>query len=149
MISSVLIIAFSFVLLVYWFRYTSILILHTRTSVDYSPDVVAANNLLFPEVQTQLAHAATAPQLSALHESLARDYRLLTYLLRHTAGASIDGFPLEQRVLMLDFRVMQVFYALTNGLGLPQAKAALEEMAQILRHLSNAMGERAAANSRA
>ena len=149
MISSVLIIAFSFVLLVYWFRYTCILILRTRTSVDYSPDVVAANNLLFPEVQTQLAHAMTAPQLNALHGSLARDYRLLTYLLRHTAGLSIDGFPLEQRVLMIDFRVMQVLYALTNGLGLPQARVALEEMAQILRHFSNAMGERAAANSRA
>jgi len=149
MISSVLIIAFSFVLLVYWFRYTCILILRTRTAVDYSPDVVAANNLRFPEVQTRLDQAATAPQLNALHESLAHDYRLLTYLLRHTAGLSVGGFPLEQRVLMLDFRVMQVFYALASTLGLPQAKGALEEMANILRHFSNAMGERAAANSRA
>lgn len=147
MISSILIIAFSLVLMVYWFRYTCLLILRTRTSADYAAPVIAANNLRFPEVQERLAEESGLQDLGPLHESLRRDYRLLTYLLRHAAGFQLRGITVEQRMLMIDFKVMQVWYALTKKFGGAQAGKALEEMSHILNHFANAMGERAASAS--
>ena len=145
MISSIVIIAFSLVLLVYWFRYTCLLILKTKTSLDYASSVVEANNLKFPDIQGRLAREPEAEHLGPLHDSLARDYRLLTYLLRHTAGLHVGGFTLEQRMLMIDFRLMQIWYAVARRLAVPHARKALHEMSHVLNHLANAMGERAAA----
>lgn len=148
MISSVLIIIFSLALLVYWFRYTCLLILRTRTTKDYAAGVVTANGLHFPQIQSRLRDEETLT-LDPLSESLNRDYRLLTYLMRHTAGFQLGGISLEQRMLLLDFRLMQVWYVFTRRLAAPQARAALDEMSSILGHLANAMGERAASLSRA
>jgi hypothetical protein len=148
MIASILIIAFSFVLLVYWFRYTCLLILRTRTTKDYASGVVTANNLQFPQIQGCLRGAEIVP-LGPLRESLARDYRLLTYLMKHTAGFQVDGITVEQRMLLLDFNLMQIWYGATRKVAVPQARAALDEMSNILGHLANAMGERAASASRA
>lgn len=148
MISSILIIAFSVVLLVYWFRYTCLLILRTRTAVDYAPVVVTANNLQFPNVQGRIREAEAAT-LDPLRKSLDRDYSLLTYLMKHTAGFQVGGITVEQRMLLLDFKLMQIWYGATRRLAVQQARAALDEMSNILGHLANAIGERAASTSRA
>jgi hypothetical protein len=148
MISSIVIIAFSVVLLVYWFRYTCLLILRTKPAVDYASDVVAANQLAFPEIRARLDGETGAAHLAPLHEALVRDYRLLTYLLEHSAGLTVGGFTLEQRMLMLDFNVMRIWYAVARRLAVPQAQRALQEMSGILDHFANDMGERAAASAR-
>jgi hypothetical protein len=148
MISSIVIIAFSAVLLVYWFRYTCLLILRTKPAVDYTPDVVAANQLAFPAIRARLEGKTEAAHLTPLDEALVRDYRLLTYLLEHSAGLQVGGFTLEQRMLMLDFKAMRIWYAFARRLAVPQARRALREMADIVDHLANAMGERAAASAR-
>jgi hypothetical protein len=148
MISSVLIIAFSFVLLVYWFRYTCLLILRTKTTKDYASSVVTANKLQFPHIQDRLRDAESMP-LDPLRKTLERDYRLLTYLMKHTAGFQVGGITVEQRMLLLDFKLMQMWYGATRKFAAPQARAALDEMSNILGHLANAMGERAASVSRA
>jgi len=145
-ISSILIIAFSAVLLVYWFRYTCLLILKTRTTRDYASSVVAANDLSFHEIQERLRDGVA--ELDPLQKSLERDYRLLSYLLTHTAGFEVGGITVEQRMLLLDFRLMKLWYGLTRRIAVPQARAALEEMSQVLGQLANAMGERAASLSR-
>ncbi len=149
MISSLLIIAVSAVLFVYWFRYTSLLILRTKTAEDYTAEVASANNLCFPHVQDRLRADSAAAGWDSLEESLARDYRLLTYLFRHAADFQVGGCPIEQRVLMIDFRLMQVWYKMTRRFAAPRAKQALEEMSQILGYLANEMGQRSAAVSNA
>jgi hypothetical protein len=141
MVSSILIIVSSLVLLVYWFRYTCILILNTKATKDYSLDVAARNNLSFPQVTASLREGA---ELDPLRLSLEREYRLLTYLLRHTTGAQIAGLTIEQRMLLIDFKLMRLWYALMRPLAARQARAALEEMSRVLGHLANAMGERVA-----
>jgi hypothetical protein len=148
MISSILITIFSLVLLVYWFRYTCLLILRTKTSRDYSTDVVIANRLKFPEIQSNLLQDPAGAHLDPLHKSLAHDYRLLTYLLRHTAEFQVGGFTLEQRMLIIDFKLMQAWYAIARKFAIPQARKALEEMTNILSHFANAMGERSATATR-
>jgi hypothetical protein len=142
MIASILIILVSTALLAYWFRYTCVLILRTRTVKDYAADMATANDLRFHEIQGRLVREAPAADLPALQKSLESDYRLLTYLVEHTAGLEVGGLTLEQRMLMIDFKAMRLVCALSRWVGIDYARGALEAMSSILNYLANAMGER-------
>lgn len=142
MIASIFIILVSAALLAYWFRYTCVLILRTRTVKDYAAVMATANDLRFHQIQGRLVLEAPAADLPALQEALERDYRLLTYLVEHTAGLEVGGLTLEQRMLMIDFKAMRLVCALSRWVGIDYARGALEEMSSILNHLANAMGER-------
>lgn len=156
MFVSIVIITFSMLLFLYWFRYTCLVILNTKTAKDFTAQVAQANSLAFPAVQVQL-HSLTeqAPTVSAarmtdLQLSLERDYRLLTGVLRHAAEFQIGGFSVEQRMLMVDYQVMKVWYSLALRLdNASHARQALAEMTDIVAHFANAMGERSVAASRA
>ncbi len=144
MVASILIIAFSLVLFVYWFRYTCLLILSAKTTKDYAGEVAKANQLSFPQVQDQLrGQWAESKQYGPLHASLDRDFRLLTYLLRHAAKFQLGGYSAEERMLMVDYRIMRTWYSLAGNLWPLQAKYALSEMSDIVGHFANALGERA------
>jgi hypothetical protein len=146
MVSSVLIILVSAVLLGYWFRYTCLLILNTKGAKDYSAEVAAANDLSFPYVVGRLKQGE---ELGALHEMLSQDYRLLSYLLRHTMSYQAGGLTIEQRLLSLDFQLMRAWYGITRPFSASHAQRALEEMSQVVAHFANAMGERSAESARA
>jgi hypothetical protein len=149
MVSSILIIVVSAGLLAYWFRYTCLLILRTDTTRDYATGMAAANDLKFQEVQGDLARGAAAESLPELERLLARDYRLITYLLAHTAGFRVGGVTLEQRMLMLDFQLMRGQYVIARGLAASRARTSLLEMANILAYFANSMGERLQTHSQA
>lgn len=149
MVSSLLIITFSVVLFLYWFRYTCLLILKTRTSRDYARQVALANHLSFLDVSKELQRDLGMDQLAHLHASLSRDYRVLTYLLRHAATLPVRGRSLERWMLMIDFKLMELDYAVTSRFASSQARRAVEEMSYIVTHFANAMGERSAALSKA
>src|SRR5262245_3595752 len=133
LLDSVVIILVSSALFVYWFRYTCLLILSERSSTDYALKVAATIRLSFPEIQQALQVGAETPVLDRLHESLEKDYRILTDLLRH-AG---DGDSVERRILTIDYRVMNLRYRLTSS---PQA---LREMSTILGYFAAEIGQRA------
>ena len=134
MIASVLIITFSLVLFVYWFRYSCLLLL--RRSADQP--VAAADRFNYVAVQQGLK---TGMELDPLHRSLDRDYRVLTYLLEHAAGLELE--QLEYRLLVLDYRLMQGWYRLTKSTAPRQARRALGEMADVLNVLVGFIGEQA------
>jgi hypothetical protein len=143
--ANVLFVAMSGVLLVYWFRYTCLLILSTRAIRDYAAAVAEANALKFPEIQQELAGGlAEAEHMDALHRQLDRDYRLLTCLMRHGAEFRMAGRKLEHRMLVLDFHLMRAWYALTSRMSSRHSRQALEEMVHIVRHFADTMGECAA-----
>ena len=48
------ILVFSSILFVYWFRYTCLLILNTKTAQDFARQVAATNQLSFPDVQRHI-----------------------------------------------------------------------------------------------
>ncbi len=146
MIASILIIIFSVVLLVYWFRYTCLLLLQTETSNDYVAPVVDANGLQFPDVREKLG-AEPELALDGLHRALDHDYRILVFLQHHAADLNISS--LEQRMLAMDYAVMQVWYRLTRDRSTSQARKALGEMSAILAQFANSMGETLTAQSRA
>jgi hypothetical protein len=138
MIASVLIIAFSLVLLIYWFRYSCLLLLRSRADQT----AVAAERFNYGSVRQGLKAGLA---LDPLHQSLERDYRILTYLLDHAAGLELE--QLEYRLLLLDYRLMQAWYRLTRSAAPQLARRALSEMTDVLNVLVGRIGEQAGLRS--
>jgi hypothetical protein len=130
MLTSALIIGFSLVLLVYWFRYSCLLLLRQQATQDST--VRNDSRFNFVAVQEQLKRG---DQLDPLHQSLQRDYQILTYLLDH--ATSLDVGSVEDRLLVLDYRLMERWFRITRRLAPQQARSALSEMASILGVLVN------------
>jgi len=141
---SIIIIVISTVLFVYWFRYTCVLILRTRNVRDYAKQVAEVNHLSFVTAREQLATASQDRQLAfdRLHESLDRDYRVVSYLLRH-AGTH-NGQSIEELMLRLDYQIMRACYYLARPFSRSSARQVLIERASIISRLAQAMGERVA-----
>jgi len=138
MIASVLIIAFSLVLFVYWFRYSCLLLLRSGAGQP----VAEADSFSYVSVQQGLKMGM---DLDPLHQSLERDFRVLTYLLEHAAGLELE--QLEYRLLVLDYRLMQGWYRLTKSAAPRHARRALGEMAEVLNVLVGRIGGQAGARN--
>jgi hypothetical protein len=146
LIATLVITASSALLFCYWFRYTCVLILNAKTTRDFARDVAAANQLNFPAVQSQLQVAGS--DLSFLHDSLNRDYALLTYLVSHAAGHRGD-LSLEDRMLQFNYRLMGAWYRVSQPFSATAARNALQEMSLVVAHFANVMGERSMAGAAA
>ena len=144
MLASILILTVSVVLFVYWFRYTCILLLGNAAENEYAERVAEVNRLSFPQVRSQLETPLQDLALDVLHRSLERDYRILQYLLRHSAGG---GQSIEQRLLMLDYHVMGLWYRVTRHFSKSRATQSLQEISSILGFLAEKMGERVASST--
>jgi hypothetical protein len=137
MLTAFLIIAFSVVMLSYWFRYSYILIL--RNQLESKRTSPSSSRFDSAAIQQRLRNTA---ELDPLHRELARDYRVLTYLLEHAPGLELASF--EHHLLIWDCRMMQLVYRLTRTAAPNQARKALAEMAEIVnllgRHLQDQVG---------
>jgi hypothetical protein len=149
-VASSCILIFSAVLFVYWLRYVCLLILSDRGSRDYSRNVAEANGLGFLETRNLLE--ASAPEQAAfgtLQRSLDRDYRLVTYLLRHAAGGETRDGHLQHWLLRLNYRLLSLWYGVARRFSNALARRALIDMSSVVAQLANAMGERCALAVRA
>lgn len=142
MIVTALIVGISTALFVYWFRYTVILILRTGTAPEYAQRVAAANHLSFVDVKQQLHAQTDSRELPGLFHALQRDYRVLKYLLGHAATVESGSYTAEQRLLMLNFRVMSLWFSAVCRFRPQHAKHALLEMSGTLEYFANVMGRR-------
>lgn len=148
MFTSILIIAVSLVLFLYWFRYTCVLILNTRTTKDYSADVARANQLSFVGVRDMLERSQ-AVDLDTVRRSLEQDYRLVSSLTKQAGAFQMGESTLEEKILRIDFRIMQMAYGIVRQVSEAKSRAALEEMSLIVAHLANSFGERAVGSAEA
>jgi hypothetical protein len=131
--ASILIIVISSVLLVYWFRYTCMLILGRNYCADYALKVASTIRLNFPQAETTLQTERRAYALDHIYESLENDYRILTDLLGDAAGQN----SIERRFLTMDFKMMRIWYGLTKtSRNLPRSRNALSEMSSILGYFA-------------
>ena len=89
----------------------------------------------------KLRSTQEAEELDPLHRALDRDYRVFTYLVQHAAGLELGS--LEDRLLILDYKLMQLWYRVTKTAAPQQARQALTQMASILCVLVRKMGEQA------
>jgi hypothetical protein len=128
----------------YWFRYTCLLMLNTRTARDYARDIAMANQLSFANVQTQLSQASA--DLGGLRASLDRDYAVVSKMLEQ---ASAGQAGIEQKMLAIHYRLMGVWYAVGSHVSPAAARQALEEMSMVVAHFANSIGEAAASPSAA
>ena len=119
MVASIVITVVSVVLLSYWFRYSCLLLLRNQAQ---SASVTQKQGDLDP-----------------LRQAVERDYRLLTYLCRHAAGLAEQS--LEERILILDYKLMRIWYRLTRTLAPTQARNALSEMAAVVAFLGQRIDE--------
>lgn len=136
----------SFVLLIYWFRYTCLLILAAQTPRDYGCEVASENSLCFQEVQSRLRRPnRTIPHLDRLHRGLSRDYMIVTRLAGYTAGITGDE-RLARFLLVLDFQAMSAWYRVSRSFSIHSASKALEEMSLVVAHFADCVGEQVAGN---
>ncbi|HUP03279.1 MAG TPA: hypothetical protein VMU19_04785 [Bryobacteraceae bacterium] len=139
MLASALIIGFSLVLLVYWFRYSCALLLRAGTGLTAED-----SRFSFGEVQRRLQQQS---ELDPLRQSLQRDYEVLIYLIEHASGLELES--IESRLLVADYKLMQWQYSLTKRLFPSQARRALSEMASVLGALVGRIDEQVSLSSQA
>ena len=144
MLAGILIITFSLALLIYWFRYSCILILRAQAEEFASVPAAGDGRFSVSQVRESLKHE---DELDPLRVALDRDYRVLTYLIEHAAGLELA--TLEDRLLMVDYWIMRRVYKLTRTLAPRQARQALVEMATVLDILVCHLGEQAGMPSEA
>ena len=141
MVSLSVIVFFSVVLFLYWFRYSCLLILQGGGA--YPALQAAAAGLNFPAVQKRLRTGENSRDfLDQLHRDLTNDYRILCFLLRCSPEAGVN--PMERRILVVDYWMMQTWYALTRSASPIQARKALEEISCIVNYFACSVGRKAA-----
>jgi len=144
MIVSMVIVAVSLSLFVYWFRCTVNLILQTTpASGESTRKVAAANGLSLVQVRQQLYAPTTAKALPILCEQLRKDYRVLKYLLGHVAESG-TGYTTEQRLLMAHFRLTSFWFGAIHRFRPHSARTALAEMSAIVEFFAGALNGRLA-----
>jgi len=142
MVVAFFIIGISSALFACWFRYTVILIQRSRSGQGHAVRAAAANRLHFIDVREKLHAPMDVGSLRGLSKALQHDYRVLTYLVGHAANLQAGHYTAEQRLLMLNFRLMTIWFAATAPIRPTSAKLALLEMCSVLEYFANVMGER-------
>ena len=135
----------SIILLGYWFRYTSMLILSTKTSQDFSYDIAHAHELGFHEARAALA-TAPATRFDSLLSSIDHDYRLMSALLRNVEAPESRS-TLEDAILRIDFIGLKLAYRLALPFSENIARRTLAEMSDVVAHFANSVGERSMASN--
>ncbi len=139
MISSGLIIAISALLLAYWFRYTCLLILCTKTSRNHAAAVAVKHKLAYETVRDKLSEGRNG--LDPLAKAIEHDYQVVKRLLARADGLA-EPWPMEEFLLRLNFAAQRMVYWATRRVWTQGAHAALKEMADVVEHLANSCGAR-------
>jgi hypothetical protein len=135
MVTSVFIIAISVVLFVYWLRYSCVLLLRSAQQRAEMPTVADERFSAFSVLERLKTEADLAP----LERALERDYYVLTYLIEHAADLELAS--IENKLLVLDYKLMRLWSRLTRTAAPQQSRKALSEMASVLSVLVGQMGE--------
>ena len=132
MVTSVFIIGISAVLLVYWLRYSCVMLLHgaLERSATVADERFSASSVL--------ERLKTEADLAPLERALERDYRVVTYIIEHATDLELAS--IENKLLVLDYQLMRLWSRLTRTLAPHQSRKALSEMASVLRVLASQMG---------
>ena len=132
MLTSVLIVGISAVLLVYWLRYSCVMLLHDaqERSATVADERFSASSVL--------ERLKTEADLAPLERALERDYRVVTYLIEHATDLELAS--IENKLLVLDYQLMRIWSRLTRTLAPQQSRKALSEMASVLRALAGQVG---------
>ena len=135
MVSGALIIAISVVLLVYWLRYSCVMLL--RGAQERSAMLTVADERF--SASSVLQRLKTEADLAPLERALERDYCVVTYIIEHATDLELAS--IENKLLVLDYKLMRLWSRLTRTLAPQHSRQALSEMASVLRVLASQMGQ--------
>ena len=135
MVSGILIVVVSVVLVLYWLRYSCVMLLRS-TQERRGFAMTGDERFSVSSVQERLK---TEADLGSLERSLERDYHIVAYLIEHTADLELA--PVESRLLVLDYRLMRFWSRLTRTVAPQQSRQALGEMASVLSVLVSQVSE--------
>jgi len=108
----------------------------------------SSSALSFPSVQERLKSQENGIEiLDQLRRDLSIDYRIICFLLRCSAENDVD--PIERRLLMLDYWILQAWYSVSRRAAPLQARKALEEMSTIVSYFASSVGRPATQSARA
>jgi len=149
LVLSAMVILFSFALFMYWFRYSCILILRTRTTTDFGGPLADYSNLTFDQIQKELESSTTEGDLNAFRQALDRDYTFVSALIAKAPGVNEQFSNVEQLMLKADYRVMQAWDAASRRLFSQPSRRAIAEMLSIVAFFANVAGEASVQSSEA
>ena len=89
-------------------------------------------------ISSVMERLKTEVELDPLERALERDYHVVTYLIEHAADLELAS--IENRLLILDYRLMRLWSRITRTLAPAQSRRALGEMASVLSVLVRQMG---------
>jgi hypothetical protein len=135
MITSAFIIAISVILFVYWLRYSCVMLLRSAQERGEMAKT-ADERFSVAAVQERLK---TEGDLDPLEQALERDYHVVTYLIEHAADLELAS--IENKLLVLDYKLMRTWSRVTRTLAPQQSRKALCEMASVLSVLVGQMGD--------
>jgi hypothetical protein len=133
MITSVFIIAISVILFVYWLRYSCVMLL--RNAQERTEASAAADERF--SISSVRERLRTEGDLDSLERALERDYHVVTYLIEHAADLELAS--IENKLLVIDYKLMRVWSHLTRTAAPAQSRKALSEMASVLGVLVDQM----------
>lgn len=137
------------VLLLYWVHSACLVTSRERVDGYYIRHVAEANGLSFLDSRSLLEDTALEwAAYQSLHRSLHCDYRLLTYLLSHSAAPEAALFDLRHWLLRADYWMLALAYAVLSRLSTALARRTLLQTSVVLGHLADAVGERGAVTAR-
>ena len=132
------------VLLLLWFRYLCSLLLAAQTSLDCGEMVARANSLVFADVLRQLRFddGHSSAQLDRFVVALERDFEIVTYLLRHMGESPLIESPAEAWMIKVDYHIQAMLFKLFRPFSVSAAAARVNQMAMIICHFADLIGER-------
>jgi hypothetical protein len=134
MIASIFIFVISLGLLAYWLRYSCVFLL--RSAQERSQLVEAPNDRF--NLRSVMDRLKVESDLAQLELELDRDYAVISYLIQHAADLQLAS--IENRLLVVDYKLMRVWSRFTRKLAPQQSRQALSEMASVLGVLVSQMG---------
>ena len=135
MVTSVFIIAISVVLFAYWLRYSCVLLLRNAQERSLASSQERENF----GISHVLESLKTECDLAPLEQALERDYHVVTYIIEHAADLELAS--IENKLLVVDYKMMRIWSRLTRTLAPQQSRRALREMASVLQVLVSQMGD--------
>jgi hypothetical protein len=133
MIAGTFIIVISVVLFVYWLRYSCVLLL--RNAEERAAGSAPADDRF--NVGSVIERLKTESELDPLERALERDYHVVSYLISHAADLELAS--IENRLLILNYRLMRTWSRITRSYAPEQSRRALTEMASVLKVLVHQM----------
>ena len=131
----------SVAMLLYWFHYSCVLILESDWNEDQARAIAGQKELIFHTVEDVLSRAQTTSDTDRVRDLLDRDLAAVVNMMSECESLRENGRSLESRMLMVNFHITKLRYAVARTSAGPKAHDALRVMSRIVGYLAGELGD--------